>query len=371
MAERRLLVVCAAVLLALLSAAFCAAAEVDVDSLKARLRDEQNNAAQRRQSLQRLTDEERRVNAGLAAAERRILELERGIAEQQNRLEELAKSDAGAKAEYEALLADITRTEKAQAELLGLLWETTGKRISVGGREMSDWDVADREYIWSKELYGRLEEYRTTLDDREARLAEVLGRRRKISETVEQSLVQVAGEKENLLKERLSYSRKLEDVRDRKKDTEEELRDILKLVGSLNLQLEKAGQGKIENMKGRLPRPVPGTVRLSYAPGADPPRRGLGFAASDGQRVMAVAAGKVVHNDILRGFGTVLILQHGNNYYSLYAFLGNSPLAVGSNVAAGAAIGTVGWYPAISGPGLYFELRFKQKAINPLPWFGS
>ena len=81
-----------------------------------------------------------------------------------------------------------------------------------------------------------------------------------------------------------------------------------------------------------------------------------------------MAGGKVVHNDVLRGFGTVLILQHGDDYYSLYAFLGNSPLQVGQDVAGRQQLGTVGYYPAIRGPGLYFELRFKQKAINPEQW---
>ncbi len=362
-------------ILLLVLAAVCAlptpSAAADAEELKSRLQREQAGAAERRATLQRLTTEERRLNTGLAAAERRILELERGIADQEAKLEALAKSDAGAKAEYEALLADIARTEKTQAELLNLLWEIAGKRISVGGRDMADWDVTDREYTWSRELFAELETYRAKLNEQEEKLAAVLGRRQKISASIEQSLSVVGTEKENLLKERIAYSRKLEALRDQKRDVEGELQDILKLVDTLNFQLEKAGQGKIENMKGRLPRPVQGAVRQSYAPEADPPRRGLGFAAAEGQKVTAVAAGKVVHNDVLRGFGTVLILQHGSNYYSLYAFLGNSPLPVGKQVAAGAVLGTVGWYPAISGPGLYFELRFKQKAINPVPWFGS
>ena len=361
-------------LLLLLVVSACLPAPVqaaDAESLKARLQQEQSNAAERRASLQRLTAEERRLNTGLAAAERRILDLERGIAEQQTRLESLAKSDAGAKTEYEKLLADIARTEQAQAELLKLLWEMAGKRISIGSREMADWDVVDREYVWSHQLFSSLEAYRVTLDAQEEKLTTVLGRRQKISEAVEQTLVQVTSEKESLLKERVAYNRKLEDLRDQKKDVEGELQDILKLVGNLNFQLEKAGEGKIENMKGRLPWPVRGRVSLGYAPEADPPRRGMGIAAAEGQAVTAVAAGKVVHNDILRGFGTVLIVQHGSDYYSLYAFLGNSPLPVGKEVAAGTVLGTVGWYPAISAPGLYFELRFKQKAINPLPWLGS
>ncbi len=397
-----------------------AAAAPDAQTLKARLQQEQANAAARRASLQRLTSEERRLNTGLAAAEKRILQLERGIEDQQAKLAQLAQSDASAKAEYDKLAADVAATEKTMNGLLGLLWEISVKRISVGGREMADWDVTEREHIWSRELFTELEKYRARLSEQETKLAAVLGRRQKIAESINQSLAVVNTEKETLLRERLAYNRKLEDLRDKKKDVEEELQDILKLVGDLNFQLEKAaaqapppppaaasggakgsgdpkrsggskgsaesagssgsatagsiaaaGAAGIEGLKGRLIRPVQGAVKLGYDPSGDPPRRGLGFASKEGQKVVAVASGKVVHNDVLRGFGRVLILQHGSDYYTLYAFLGDCPLSVGRQVAAGAVVGSVGWYPAISGYGMYFEMRVKQKPTNPTPWFGS
>ena len=403
-----------------------AAAAPDAQTLKARLQQEQSNAAARRASLQRLTSEERRLNTGLAAAEKRILQLERGIEDQQAKLADLAQSDAGAKAEYDKLAADVAATEKTMNGLLSLLWEISVKRISVGGREMADWDVTEREHIWSRELFSELEKYRARLREQETKLAAVLGRRQKIADSINQSLSVVNTEKETLLRERLAYNRKLEDLRDKKKDVEEELQDILKLVGDLNFQIEKAtaqapppppaassggakgsgdakssgdakkpggakgspesagssgsatagsiaaaGATNIEGLKGRLIRPVQGSVKLGYDPSGDPPRRGLGFSSKEGQKVVAVASGKVVHNDVLRGFGRVLILQHGSDYYTLYAFLGDCPLSVGRQVAAGAVVGSVGWYPAISGYGVYFEMRVKQKPTNPTPWFGS
>jgi septal ring factor EnvC (AmiA/AmiB activator) len=127
----------------------------------------------------------------------------------------------------------------------------------------------------------------------------------------------------------------------------------------------------IAKLRGKLPWPVTGKLRKRYAPGATPTVRGLGFSADDRSAVRAVAAGTVVHNDILRGFGTVVIIQHDKDYFSLYAFLGSSPMRVGDQVRGGQQLGTVGFYPAIEGPGLYFELRYKQKPINPEQWFTS
>jgi len=348
-----------------------AAAPVPVSQLEKDLAREQQKAAQRRKSLQRLTEQERKLNTDLAAAEKRILDLEKGIASQQARLRQLDGADSKARAEYEALLAEQARTEEAQAQALRLLWEATGRRIAVGGREMADWTETDREYVWSRELYASLEKYRKELDEQEAKLAQVLGRRDKISRDVQRSVRVVNEEKSKLLKTRIEYDRRLAELRRQRGSTEAELQNILKLVESLNLQISERYKGSIASMKGKLPLPVSGTVRVRYAPQGNPASRGLGFSATEGAEVRAVAGGTVVHNDVLRGFGTVLILQHGEEYYSLYAFLGNSPMKVGQDVAGRQTIGTAGYYPAIKGPGLYFELRFKQKAINPEPWFAS
>ena len=339
--------------------------------LESRLAQEQKKAAERRQNLKLLTDQERRVNAGLASAEKRILELEKGIAQHQKVLLELGTADDKARLEYEQLLAEQTKTEKAQAETLRLLWEITGKRVSVGNRDLPDWAAVDREYAWSRELYAALEAHRSALDVQEAKLVQVLGRRDKLSRDMQKRLDAVNEEKSKLLKSRLAYDRELAELRKKRGSTEAELNDALKLVESLNFEISQRSSGDITKMKGKLPRPVTGKVRLRYAPQANPPSRGLGFATADRADVRAVASGKVVHNDVLRGFGTVLIVQHGDEYYTLYAFLGNSPLKVGQDVEIRQKIGSAGFYPAIKGPGLYFELRFKQKAINPEQWFAS
>ena len=332
---------------------------------------EKSNAEERRKSLQRMTEEERKLNARLAAAEKRILELERGIAQQQTKLQELGSADDKARIEYENLLMEQAKTEQAQTEALRLLWEITGKRIAVGGREIAGWAEADRDYTWSQELYKSLESYRKKLDEQETKLSQVLGRRDKISRDMQHRLQSVNDEKAKLLKTRLDYDKQIAELRKKRGSAEAELKDILKLVENLNFEITQRSGGKITTMKGRLPWPVTGKVRKRYSPQADPPSQGLSIATSEGAEVKAVAGGKVVHNDILRGFGTVVIVQHGEDYYSLYAFLASSSLQAGQDVSGDQVIGRAGVYPAISGPGLYFELRFKQKAINPEPWLVS
>ncbi len=124
----------------------------------------------------------------------------------------------------------------------------------------------------------------------------------------------------------------------------------------------------ITKYKGKLPWPVVGKKVVEWSPNAKTPIRGIGFACSENAKVKAMAWGKVVHNDILRGLGRVVILMHDKNYYTLYAYLGNSSLKVGQTVKGGDVLGNAGFYPEANSAGLYFELRFHQKAIDPRPW---
>ncbi|HTS54901.1 MAG TPA: peptidoglycan DD-metalloendopeptidase family protein [Burkholderiales bacterium] len=131
------------------------------------------------------------------------------------------------------------------------------------------------------------------------------------------------------------------------------------------------GAGPFSGLKGRLRLPVTGELVNEFgSPRADSGLswKGLFIAASQGQEVQAVAAGRVVFADWLRGFGNLMILDHGGGYMSLY---GNNEALfrqVGDMVKAGdpiAAVGATGGNPET---GLYFELRFQGKPFDPLTW---
>jgi len=132
-----------------------------------------------------------------------------------------------------------------------------------------------------------------------------------------------------------------------------------------------AATGSFHDLKGRLRLPVIGALANRFgAQRADGGLswKGLFIAARQGDQVLAVAAGRVVFADWLRGFGNLLILDHGGGYMSLYA--NNEALLrqVGDLVKAGdpiAAVGATGGNPET---GLYFELRFQGKPFDPLTW---
>ena len=363
-----------ALALAVLALFVCAAsgnAAQSPSQLRKQLALEKKKADERRQNLKSMTIQERKLNTDLAEAEKRILQLEKNIAEQQAKLLDISAADDEARQEYDVLVAEKQKIETVLTDTLRLLWEAHVRRMAVGGREMDDWAGTDREYIWSQELYKILDDNRSVLAEKEKKLAGVLEQRDRLARSMEEWLASVNREKAALLQNRVLYDRQLRGIRQQRKSTETELQDILQLAENLNMEVARLEARDIAKMKGQLGRPVSGRLRKRFRPEAAPPVRGVGFSTGENAEVRSVAAGKVVHNDILRGFGTVIIIQHNTDYFTLYAYMGDSPLKVGAAVNVNQKLGTVGFYPDLKGPGLYFELRFKQKAINPESWFAS
>ncbi|HEU4621141.1 MAG TPA: peptidoglycan DD-metalloendopeptidase family protein [Burkholderiaceae bacterium] len=127
---------------------------------------------------------------------------------------------------------------------------------------------------------------------------------------------------------------------------------------------------RFASLRGRLRLPVNGEVlaRFGRPRQAGVTWKGIFIRAAQGVDVRAVASGRVVFSDWLRGFGNLLILDHGGGYLSVYG--GNEALLrkTGDVVKPGEAIATVGASGGAEQPGLYFELRHKGAPFDPLSW---
>ena len=96
--------------------------------------------------------------------------------------------------------------------------------------------------------------------------------------------------------------------------------------------------------------------------------KGLFVRTSSGQAVKAIAAGQVVFADWLRGFGNLLIIDHGKGYMSLYGNNESLHKQVGDILRGGDTIAVVGNSGGNDISGLYFELRHKSKPLDPIKW---
>jgi len=124
-------------------------------------------------------------------------------------------------------------------------------------------------------------------------------------------------------------------------------------------------------LKGKMHLPVVGELSNRFGtPREDSGSswKGLFIKSQSGQPVKAVASGRVVFADWLRGFGNLIIVDHDNSFMSLYGNNESLYKQVGDTVKAGDNIATVGNSGGNPYPGLYFELRYQSKPFDPLAW---
>lgn len=164
-----------------------------------------------------------------------------------------------------------------------------------------------------------------------------------------------------------------------KKETQalylEELRDAEARLESLLSGAETGGDVAIPiaAFRGALPWPASGRVRSGFGKRKHPKfdtytvQNGIEIAASLEAPVNAVHEGVVAFADRFRGYGLMVVLDHGNKHHTLYAHLADTTVEVGQRVVTGQTIGAVG-ASGLEGAGLYFEVRFQGKPEDPEEW---
>lgn len=124
-------------------------------------------------------------------------------------------------------------------------------------------------------------------------------------------------------------------------------------------------------LKGRLALPVTGEIAARFGQnreGGGPVWKGLFIRSAPGREVRAVGSGEVVFADWLRGFGNLLIIDHGSGFLSLYSNNESLYKQPGEPVRAGDVVASVGNTGGQEEPGLYFELRHQGKPFDPMTW---
>ncbi|QJQ97415.1 peptidoglycan DD-metalloendopeptidase family protein [Halomonas sp. PGE1] len=127
----------------------------------------------------------------------------------------------------------------------------------------------------------------------------------------------------------------------------------------------------IEQTRGDLPWPVQGSVASRFRAGDGVHRNGILIQAAEGTPVRAVHAGRVVFADWMRGFGNLLIIDHGDQVMTLHAHLQQFGVQVGQAVSRGDVLGAVGNSGGHQRPALYFEVRRGGDPIDPQSWIAT
>jgi len=186
-------------------------------------------------------------------------------------------------------------------------------------------------------------------------------------------------DRERILAERRERRRVLERVAGEVRKSRNEIKvlradaaRLARLVEQLGHLLQpQARKEPFSKLRGRLSLPVRGELigRFGAPRGAaGMEAKGVFIHAPEGQPVRAIAGGQVVYAEWMRGFGNLLILDHGEAYLSIYANNESLLKQIGDVVAVGETVATTGASGGNEETGLYFELRHLGRAFDPLRW---
>jgi septal ring factor EnvC (AmiA/AmiB activator) len=369
-------------------------------------RDDPLQAEQRKlQQTQKQLKEERERAAAARARETSLLaeleEIERRLAAKKSDVARLETRIKKAQSDVQMYRGEISKLEKqragqtnALAGRLRVMYRVHAQGgalpVILSGEDPVTRAVAVRHLASLAALDARLiQEYRVTSD----RLADRKGR----EEAQQQEL---AGLHEDAKREQAEVDREvakrrviLAKVRDERAYHERMVGELTEASNRLEafireLQAKQRKLAKIPPpkggieppavgfgaLKGRLPWPTEGRIVSGYGAQVHPRfgtrtfRNGVDIEAAVGRDVLAVHAGHVIYTGWFKGYGNLIIVDHGNEYYTLYAHIAEIEAKEGEDVRQGQRIGTVGDTGSLAGPRLYFEVRYQGKPQDPEQW---
>jgi len=298
--------------------------------------------------------------------------------------EALAEARAEAEAlarEEERLARDLARTRRALAARAVSLY----KAGELGPVRLLFSADSLREFLARSRALRRLLAHDRSMLDRQRAEVEALARARlrsrEAAEERDAAILLLEARSRELRSERAERGRLLSAVRgDRERERaglielERAARDLEEKLASLR---SRGPSGSFEALRGRLPPPVEAAVSRRFGLevdrefGTETFHKGIDYRVGRGATVRAVADGTVRFAGRFRGYGNLVILDHGDDYFSVSAHLDQIAVSVGDGVDAGAVVGTAGETGSLRGPVLYFEVRRGAEALDPGEWLAA
>jgi septal ring factor EnvC (AmiA/AmiB activator) len=175
---------------------------------------------------------------------------------------------------------------------------------------------------------------------------------------------QVRTEKQDLLKsiqtEKVVHRRLIGEL-------EERARSLQGLIEKLEAErkLQARKEPKLQGSRGKIHPPVEGRILSLFR---EKGQNGIEIQAPFGTEIRAVLPGKVIYSDWFKGFGNVMIIDHGDHTFSVSGYASQLLKKSGDTVSQGEVVAQVGSAGSLKGPCLYFEIRYQGKPQDPLGW---
>ncbi len=356
----------------LLPASAHASQESDLEKLRQRLAAIQRDFEQASESRSEAADALRDSERAISDSNRNLSQLTRQRRESDRDLDRLQQRTAELSANYNIQQSLLGRLLYRQyiggidQDYLKLLLNS--KEPNQLARELRYYDYIARERADTlQKLRGALAELQAATRQTSAKQLEIVA----LQNSEKRELTQLEREQDNrritLRKIGLQLKKQQHELARLRRN---EAR-LTTLVGELG-QLSSGGDGTaFKALKGKLVLPVSGEVSNRYGERraeSNLPWTGWFVRAPARQPVLAVAAGRVVYADWLRGFGNLLIIDHGQGFMSLYGNNETLYKQVGDSISTGDIVAGVGNSGGNVDSGLYFELRYKGSPFNPDTW---
>jgi septal ring factor EnvC (AmiA/AmiB activator) len=240
------------------------------------------------------------------------------------------------------------------------------------GQMMRRWKYLEQITMFERRLIDSYISTIKSLEEREKQLKDLRAELRRDEERVritEMTLSEKKKDREQILasvrNERVTHEKMLTELH----EASGRLRDVIK-----KLEEKETYEARgFSALKGRLLWPVLGKVVIPYGSQKDPRfntpvfRNGI-YIKADEDSIKAVYAGKVVFAEWFKGYGNLLIVNHGEGYHTLYANLSEIFFKVGDIIKGQEVVGKVGESGILNAPSLYFEIRYKGKPLDPVQW---
>lgn len=338
------------------------------------LRDSERAISDIQRQLVKLAKQQQNIQAQLAQLQAQSAQLEQQIKLKQEQLGKLIyHQHLTGREEHLPLLLKQQDPNAIMRKLhyYGHLVRARSEHIDTLRDQMLELDALTRESLVKQQKLERIQQaqlsQKTRLEQEKTKRATLLAT---LSETIEKQRSEITKlrQDEQRLSELIAQINKL--LAQRKAAAA--AKQSSKSPHLRNQQLPDASKqrGAFASLKGKLRLPVRGELvnRFGSPREGSVKWKGLFIRARGGNEVKAIANGRVVFADWLRGFGNLLIVDHGSDYMSLY---GNNEAIykrVGDKVKTGDTIAVVGNSGGNTETGLYFELRYQGKPFDPLTW---
>jgi len=353
----------------------------ELETLQRKIRDKKD-------SIQESQEEEKRVLSDLNGIEKELSGNRRNLRNYEKTLKEKKKGIEKTNREIEALQFEIVREQAHLADRVKALYTLSRtswtkalfsstsltaffKRSAYMGHiiEYNVGVITD----YSNKL-TLIHQHKQNLEDNEKKLADLTGRTRSIQERILRHqkektilLTKVKSEKELHLKV-------LEELKQASQHLQALIDKLEQRIPSEAPEMPRLSGERFSAARGRLLFPVEGDIITHFGEHEDPEfatvsfNKGIEIVADMGSPIKAVLGGTVVYADWFKGYGNIIIIDHGEGYYTLSGHASELLKERGEQVTAEETIGLVGDSSSLKGANLYFEIRHHGQPLDPLDW---